>query len=170
MTDRRLPVAILPRVGQFLRLLGSDQPGEVVAAAGALQRALIGAGVDLHDLAAAVEHSTLAEPKRAAARKPKKGKSARPRPAEPARRPPQPPPPPSKPLRTDLVQLSEERRAAILEGLGEAIDDAEGRLSDWQKSFAANLLDTIGRRRLRPTERQMQFIVDIVAIVQGEAP
>jgi hypothetical protein len=32
------------RVAQFIRLLGSDQPGEIIAAAGALRRTLDGAG------------------------------------------------------------------------------------------------------------------------------
>jgi hypothetical protein len=43
---------VLPaRLAKVLPLLGSDQPGEVVAAAAALQRVLAGAGMDLVDLA-----------------------------------------------------------------------------------------------------------------------
>jgi hypothetical protein len=43
---------VLPaRLAKLLPLLGSDQPGEVVAAATALQRVLAGAGMDLLDLA-----------------------------------------------------------------------------------------------------------------------
>jgi hypothetical protein len=42
------------RVGKFLRLLGSDKPGEVLAVAGALCRVLSSAGADLHDLAASL--------------------------------------------------------------------------------------------------------------------
>ena len=43
------------RIGQFIRLLGSDQPGEVSAAAHAPNRTLISAGLDLYKLADAVE-------------------------------------------------------------------------------------------------------------------
>jgi hypothetical protein len=43
------------RVAKLLRLLGSDKPGEVVAAAAALKRTLEAAGQDLHDLADIVE-------------------------------------------------------------------------------------------------------------------
>jgi len=43
------------RIGQFIRLLGSDQPGEVSAAVQALNRTLVSAGLDLHKLADAVE-------------------------------------------------------------------------------------------------------------------
>jgi hypothetical protein len=39
------------RVGRLIRLLGSDQPGEVVSAAAALERTLVTAGTDLHRLA-----------------------------------------------------------------------------------------------------------------------
>jgi hypothetical protein len=44
--------AMIPaRLAKVLPLLGSDQPGEVIAAAAALQRVLAGAGMDLVDLA-----------------------------------------------------------------------------------------------------------------------
>src|SRR5262249_56750871 len=43
------------RIGALVRLLGSDKPGEVVAAAGALVRALDHVGADLHVLAHVVE-------------------------------------------------------------------------------------------------------------------
>lgn len=43
--------AVPARLAKVLPLLGSDQPGEVVAAAAALQRVLAGAGMDLMDLA-----------------------------------------------------------------------------------------------------------------------
>jgi hypothetical protein len=50
------PPAIL---GKLIPLLGSDKPGEVVATASAIGRALHGAGLDWHDLAG----RALAEPK-----------------------------------------------------------------------------------------------------------
>src|SRR5262245_45244359 len=43
------------KLGRFIRLLGSDQDGEVVAAARALVRTLSSAGADLHALADHVE-------------------------------------------------------------------------------------------------------------------
>ena len=44
------------RLGKLIRLLSSDQPGEVAAAAGAINRALKTAGIDIHELAAVVEN------------------------------------------------------------------------------------------------------------------
>ncbi len=49
-----IPDTIRPRVAQLVRLLGSDQDGEVVAAARAISRTLDGAGIDLSVLAAAI--------------------------------------------------------------------------------------------------------------------
>jgi hypothetical protein len=65
---------VAPRVGQLIRLLGSDQDGEVVAAARALGRTLKSAGADFHTLAATIECAPptitfLREPWRALARR-----------------------------------------------------------------------------------------------------
>ncbi len=46
---------VAPRIGQLIRLLGSDKDGEVVAAARALGRTLRSAGADFHVLAADIE-------------------------------------------------------------------------------------------------------------------
>jgi hypothetical protein len=43
------------RLGQLVRMLASDQPGEVAAAAQALHRTLASAGLDIHDLAKVAE-------------------------------------------------------------------------------------------------------------------
>ena len=43
---------ITPKLRQLLLLLSSDQPGEVVAAAAAIKRALRSRGCDFHDLVA----------------------------------------------------------------------------------------------------------------------
>jgi hypothetical protein len=43
------------RIGQLIRLLSSDQPGEAAAAAGALTRTLNQAGLDIHKLADVAE-------------------------------------------------------------------------------------------------------------------
>jgi hypothetical protein len=50
---------VAPRIGRLIRLLGSDQDGEVVAAVRALGRTLAGAGEDFHSLADAVESSAI---------------------------------------------------------------------------------------------------------------
>ncbi len=162
-----LPPAVLPRMASLVRLLGSPIDGEALGAARALARTLATHGSDLHALADHVQCSAppAAEPKQQASKKTTKKPASRPRPADP---PPRPSPQP-KPPRPDLVELSPEQRAAIVEGLSEAVEDADGRLSDWQRSFARNLLDTVGRRRLCPTERQMQFVRDILATMGSEA-
>jgi hypothetical protein len=49
---------VAPRIGQLIRLLGSDQDGEVVAAARALGRTLASVGEDFHTLADTIERST----------------------------------------------------------------------------------------------------------------
>jgi hypothetical protein len=43
------------RIGQLIRMLSSDQPGEAGAAALALNRTLASAGLDIHELADVVE-------------------------------------------------------------------------------------------------------------------
>jgi hypothetical protein len=43
------------RIGQLLRMLSSDQPGEAGAAAAALNRTLVAVGLDIHKLADVVE-------------------------------------------------------------------------------------------------------------------
>jgi hypothetical protein len=45
------------RIGQLVRLLGSDKDGEIVAAATAINRTLIAAGSDLHHLANVAERA-----------------------------------------------------------------------------------------------------------------
>jgi hypothetical protein len=47
--------AVAPRVGQLIRLLGSSQDGEALAACRALGRVLASAGGDFHELADCIE-------------------------------------------------------------------------------------------------------------------
>ena len=47
-------IALAPKLDKLLPLLASDKDGEVVAAARAVGRTLAAAGLDFHDLAAAV--------------------------------------------------------------------------------------------------------------------
>ena len=54
--------ALRRRIGQLIRLLSSDQPGEAAAAAQALNRALTSAGLDIHELAELAESGLPDEP------------------------------------------------------------------------------------------------------------
>ena len=47
------------RIGQLIRMLSSDQPGEAGAAAQALNRTLTSVGLDIHELAKVVETGLL---------------------------------------------------------------------------------------------------------------
>jgi hypothetical protein len=47
------------RLGKLIRLLSSDQPGEVIAAANAITRELRASGSDIHRLAEVIERSPL---------------------------------------------------------------------------------------------------------------
>lgn len=51
------------RIGQLVWLLGSDRSGEVVAAAGAINRTLAGAGADVHHLAHVAERALQQSPR-----------------------------------------------------------------------------------------------------------
>jgi hypothetical protein len=46
---------IAPKLGKLLRLLSSDKPGEIIAAAFAINRTLQAEKLDIHDLAKVVE-------------------------------------------------------------------------------------------------------------------
>src|SRR5882757_1798966 len=61
-----LSSSAVSRIGQLVRMLGSDRPGEVVAAVTALQRTLRSAGTDLHYLADVTERALLEPPPLAA--------------------------------------------------------------------------------------------------------
>ena len=54
MTDL---VSIAPKLANLIRRLSSDQDGEVVATARALNRTLQSIGADIHDIADRIEHS-----------------------------------------------------------------------------------------------------------------
>ena len=51
------------RIGKLIRLLGSDKPGEVIAAVDALVRSLHAAGSDIHRLAEIAESGLSSAPK-----------------------------------------------------------------------------------------------------------
>lgn len=123
------------KIGKLIRLLGSDEAGEVVAAAAALKRALAAKGKDLHDLADAVENGL--RPQR------------RPRPMSWS--------PPAPPLddwermawylhfhRYELQSEQRERVADYL--LGTAFDDTYGRCTDWHLDELRSLVKIIRER------------------------
>jgi hypothetical protein len=58
------------RIGQLVRLLGSDRPGEVVAAATAINRTLVSAGTDIHHLGDVVDRGLQHVPAKALHRAP----------------------------------------------------------------------------------------------------
>jgi hypothetical protein len=55
LRPKQNPAGASRRIGQLIRLLSSDQPGEAAASAQALNRALISAGTDIHALAEIAE-------------------------------------------------------------------------------------------------------------------
>ena len=57
-----LPSSTAVRLGQLIRLLSSPQPGEAGAAAQALNRTLLAAGLDVHKLAKVVEQGLVVPP------------------------------------------------------------------------------------------------------------
>jgi hypothetical protein len=73
------------RLAKLIRLLGSDNAGEVAAAAHKLQEVLRSSGADLHDLAALLEEERVAAPGAAGHQETSQG---RPRPPPASRRPP----------------------------------------------------------------------------------
>jgi hypothetical protein len=54
ISPTQLPARLAPRLGQLILLLGSSHDGEQLAACAAIRRVLDGAGLSLHDLAAAI--------------------------------------------------------------------------------------------------------------------
>lgn len=82
-----LPHAILPRLHKLVLLLSSDQPGEVAAARGAIDRLLKAHGATWHDLAGAMSAPPPSPPP----------------PPPPPRQPP--PPPPADPLHDSVEEM-----------------------------------------------------------------
>jgi hypothetical protein len=64
------------RIGQLVRMLGSDKSGEVVAAAAAINRTLFVAGLDLHQLADLVARGLQQQAPRSLPPRPSAGNSS----------------------------------------------------------------------------------------------
>ena len=127
-----IPDAIRPRLGQFVRLLGSDHPGEVVAAAAALRRALAGVGADLHDLAGTIEQPAvvLRAAPQPASRQPRKPRQAAP----------------------GSVELDFAGRMAVAAALRRGL--AGGRMSEWEREFSTSLVARLQAGRGCISEKQ----------------
>lgn len=129
-----IPPAVLPRVGSLLRLLGSDQDHEALGAVRALRRTLSGVGLDLHDLASAIEHPAAAV--------------ERPEPAPQARR--------GWKARPGDIELDFMQRREVVEALRRGL--AGGRMTEWERSFAGSLIEQLQSGRGRLTEKQKETL------------
>jgi hypothetical protein len=119
------------KIGKLIRLLGSDKDGEVLAAVGALRRALRADGRDLHDLADAV----------ALGLKPSTTPASSPTPARrPQSRPAWAPPDPDLDNWESMAwyahfhrwRLRTEQRERVADYLlGVAFGDNDGRCAEW---------------------------------------
>ena len=126
-----IPDALRPRLGQFVRLLASDQPGEVVAAASALKRALAGVGADLNDLGDAIERPAVIL------------RNA-PRPAPQARR--------SRNARAGDVDLDFAQRRNVVEALRRGLGGNS--MNEWEREFATSIVARLQTGRGWMTEKQ----------------
>ncbi len=133
-----IPNALRPRLGQFVRLLASDHPGEVVAAAAALRRTLAGVGADLHALADVVE---------------------RPEPAPQLHRPRKP--------KADRghIDWPPSHRREIRETLEHGL--ARLSLTPWERQFTTDIIARLRDPRGRLTFRQAEVVDRLVAKIEG---
>ena len=129
-----IPDAIRPRLGQFVRLLASDQPGEVVAAAAALRRALAGVGADLHDLAGTIERPAVA----VSPRSPRKPKAE-----------------------AGHIDWHPAYRREICGTLEHGL--ARLGLNAWEREFVDNIIGRLRDPRARLTFRQAEVVTRLVA-------
>ncbi len=128
-----IPNTLRPRIGQFVRLLASDQPGEVVAAAAALKRTLAGVGADLNDLGDALE------------KPPAPVVIYRDRPAHDA-----------TPAWAKAAAAS--RQAQTVSMLISAIEAKV--LTKWERDFAQSIIDQIKAKPWTTLSEKQQIIVD----------
>jgi len=146
-----IPDAILPRIGQLVRLLGSNHDGEALGAARAINRVLGGAGLVLDDLAHRIEHA------------------------------PQPvvlnrDAPPSKPTRPrkrrgqgqpDWIEIGMIQRRDIIDALQDGIDDGSSPLTPWEVEFAESIVASLRGTRHRLSHRQMEIVERLIAKIEA---
>ena len=148
--SRPLPGSIRPVLGYLVGLLGSDRDAEALGAARAIERKLVAAGLDFHDLAAVVAGTAPAV------------RDITPSPAAPAR---------PRSRRAEMwkppvhVHLDQEQRSTLLLTLAKAIDD--DRLGRWQRHELRALVDRVERGEKPPTRRMLERAEEIVAAMEG---
>lgn len=133
-----IPDAIRPRLGQFIRLLASDQPGEVVAAASALRRALAGVGADLHDLAGTIEQPAVSIPAR---------RSRRPK------------------ADSGHIDWSPTYRREVRETLEHGLVRLS--FNEWERQFTTDIIARLRDPRRRLTFRQSEVVDRLIAKIKG---
>jgi hypothetical protein len=128
------------RIGQLVRMLGSDHPGEVFAAVTALQRTLRSAGTDLHYLADVTERALLEPPPLAA---------------------PPPPPPPPRP-RPHAQAPRDNAAGNIADAISFCVFWKQD-LNDKERGFIFSLYRSqrVQGRAFDPSEKQRSWLVKI---------
>ena len=149
--SRPLPASIRPVLAFLIPLLASDRDGEALGAARAIERKLVAAGLDFHDLAAVVAGTSPAvldiTPDTAASPRPKSKR------AETWR------PPVS-------VELDDERRGSLLAALSDAVADA--RLRHFDRLDCLTLIARL-ERGTPPTEKMLERAERIFDGLRGAA-
>ena len=134
-------VTVAPKLEKLIPLLASDKPGEVVACAAAIGRALRSAGRDWHDLTAALTH--------------------------PAPHPTPPPPPP--PPRADWGEALAWRDIPLsqrLDWLARVVRNPKS--SPWEQDFCRSIHEQLQTRRTL-SEKQVG-VLDRLARKFGGSP
>jgi hypothetical protein len=133
------------RIGQLVRMLGSDQPGEVAAAVTALQRTLRSMGTDLHYLADVTERALIEPPPLAA-----------------------PPPPPPRP-RPYSETSADNAAAKIAEAISFCVFWKED-LTDKERGFIFSLYRSqrVHGDAFDPSEKQRKWLFDIEQRLRNE--
>ncbi len=151
-----LPAAVLPRLGQLVRLLGSDYDGEVVGAARAIGRTLSGVGASLHDLADVVEHPPapltvyVDRPATASPRRSRKTQARR-----------------DSGASTGGIEIGVARRREIIAALQIGIDDVGSPLTPWEVEFAESIVASLRGTRHRLSHRQMEIVERLIAKIEA---
>ena len=154
MMAASIPLAIAPRVGALLRLLGSDVDGEALGAARALRRTLGGVGLDLHALADAVERPPA--PTGVYRDRPATGDA--PEWARPTR------PTHHRPKLGD-VMLDFGRRCEVVAALRRGLSGSA--LTAWEVEFSVSLIGRLNSGNGRMTQRQAETLSRLLGKLGG---
>ena len=149
--SRPLPASIRPVLAFLIPLLASDKDPEALGAARAIERKLVAAGLDFHDLAAVVAGTAPAvrdiTPDTAAPPRPKSRRAENWRPPV-------------------LVDIDDERRASLLAALSDAV--ADGRLRHFDRLDCTTLIARLARG-MPPTEKMLERADRILDSLRGAA-